>query len=233
MEVVDTLIISDIHLGTHICRSQILLKTLKTYQNRNKYLFNRLILLGDIFEDLNFNRFDEYEWAFLSYLRELSDPKNKVNVIWVLGNHDYEPLITASRIIGVEVFEEYTWTYDGKKYLAIHGDQFDRFLINNAFISKLAIKLFLLIQKIDSKHKIISRYLDRFSTKWLQLSTKVKRGAIEYARKKHVDTIFCGHVHHAELFEDTITYGNTGSWVQIPSSYIAIGKNGTNLIYVD
>ena len=230
---VDTIIISDIHLGTHICRAEALLKTLKQYKKKGNYIFKRLILLGDIFQDLNFNRFNQYEWEFLSYIRNLSDPTNHIQVIWVLGNHDYEPLITASRLLGVEVFEEYQWVYNNKKYLAIHGDQFDRFLINNVFISKLSIKLFQFIQRIDFKHKRFSRYLDKFSSKWLQLADKVKYGAIEYARKKQVDAIFCGHVHQANLIIDTITYGNTGSWTQIPSSYITIGKNGINLIKVE
>lgn len=231
--VVDTIIISDIHLGSPICRAEVLLKTLKQYKKRGNYTFKRLILLGDIFQDINCNRFNQYEWEFLSYIRTLSDPKNHIQVIWVLGNHDYESLITVSQLLGIEVFEEYRWIYDNKKYLAIHGDQFDRFLINNVFISKLSIKLFQFIQRIDFKHKRFSRYLDKFSSRWLQLADKVKYSAIEHARKKQADTILCGHVHHADLIIDTITYGNTGSWTQIPSSYITIGKNGINLIKVE
>ena len=56
MKIIDTLICSDLHLGTKISRADLLLKELKQYQ------FNRLILNGDIFEDLNFTRFNSEQW---------------------------------------------------------------------------------------------------------------------------------------------------------------------------
>src|SRR5437763_8547420 len=44
----DTIIISDLHLGSEVSRAPAALKMLKSAS------FNRLILLGDIFSDLNF-----------------------------------------------------------------------------------------------------------------------------------------------------------------------------------
>jgi len=44
---VDTLIVSDVHLGSDLSRPDALLATLR------QYTFQRLILLGDIFDDLN------------------------------------------------------------------------------------------------------------------------------------------------------------------------------------
>lgn len=222
MIITDTIICSDLHLGTKISKANLLLTELKKYQ------FNRLILNGDIFEDLNFTRFNSEQWELLSYFRKLSNPKRNTSVIWILGNHDYKTLTTASHFLGLDVHEEYTWNYDTKKLIAVHGDQFDRFVINNSALSKLAIKLFITFQRSHT----LSRYIDRLSTRWLRLIDKVQLGALDYAHKKKADYIFCGHTHYPELILNqtkTITYINTGSWIQNECSYATIGEDGVQL----
>ena len=47
--------------------------------------FRRLILLGDIFSDLNFGRLTKPHWKFLGYIRKLSNPKRGIEVVWVEG----------------------------------------------------------------------------------------------------------------------------------------------------
>src|ERR1700721_77548 len=49
--------------------------------------FRRLILLGDIFADLNFGRLTKEHWKFLGYIRKLSNPKRNVEVTWVEANN--------------------------------------------------------------------------------------------------------------------------------------------------
>jgi len=39
--------------------------------------YRRLILLGDIFADLNFGRLKKEHWKFLGFIRKLSNPKRK------------------------------------------------------------------------------------------------------------------------------------------------------------
>ena len=41
-----------------------------------------------------------------------------------------------SHLVGVRVYEEYIWNYGGKKHLAVHGHQFDRFIVNNLLLSQ-------------------------------------------------------------------------------------------------
>jgi metallophosphoesterase superfamily enzyme len=60
IEEVDTLIVSDIHLGSEVSRSKQLLDVIKQFQ------FKRLILNGDVFDDLNFKRLSKSDWKFLS-----------------------------------------------------------------------------------------------------------------------------------------------------------------------
>jgi metallophosphoesterase superfamily enzyme len=80
--VYDTLILSDVHLGAETSRAREATSLLKNSR------FRRLILLGDIFADLNFGRLTKEHWKFLGQIRKLSNPKRNIEVVWVEGNHD-------------------------------------------------------------------------------------------------------------------------------------------------
>ena len=96
---VDTLLLSDIHLGSDISRARDALALLKICS------FRRLILLGDIFSDLNFARLNSDHWKFLSYIRKLSNRKRNVEIVWVEGNHDQGLSKVMSHLVGVPVFQ--------------------------------------------------------------------------------------------------------------------------------
>src|SRR6476661_2178968 len=187
----DTVILSDLHLGSEVSRAKAALQMLKAVS------FSRLILLGDIFCDLNFRRLKKEHWQFLGYIRKLSNPKRGVEVVWVEGNHDYGLSEVMSHLVGVKVYEEYEWEFEGHRHLAIHGHQFDRFAVNNLLFSSLATLVHLQLQKLDFKGKAFSRFLDRLGARWLRLSSKVASGAILHAQTRRADRVFCGHTHQA------------------------------------
>src|SRR5215813_15051888 len=143
----DTVIISDLHLGSDISRAADALELLQSV------FFRRLILLGDMFADLNFSRLTKEHWKFLGFIRKLSNPKHDVEVVWVEGNHDHGLTEVMSHLVGVPVYQEYAWDYAGKRHLAIHGHQFDSFICNNVLLSKFGQLIFLWLQKVDSKNK--------------------------------------------------------------------------------
>src|SRR5450432_708642 len=126
-------------------------------------VFQRLILLGDIFSDLNFRRLKKEHWQFLSYIRKLSNPKRGVEVVWVEGNHDHGLTDVMSHLVGVRVFQEYRWHYGGLRHLAIHGHQFDGFQVSNLRLSRLGTMLYLQLQKLDLKGKPVTRLIDRLN----------------------------------------------------------------------
>src|ERR1700745_4282344 len=127
----DTLILSDLHLGSQLSRASDARDVLR--HNR----FQRLILLGDIFSDLNFGRLTKPHWKFLSYIRKLSNPKRGVQVVWVEGNHDNGLSNVMSHLVGVKVYHEYQCDFGGYRPLAIRGHQFDLFVVNNFLLSRL------------------------------------------------------------------------------------------------
>jgi UDP-2,3-diacylglucosamine pyrophosphatase LpxH len=222
--VYDTLVLSDVHLGSELSRAQAATQMLR--QNR----FRRLILLGDIFSDLNFGRLTKDHWKFLGYIRKLSNPKRGVEVVWVEGNHDRGLTAVMSHLVGVRVYQEYSWEFDGRRHLAIHGHQFDRFVINNLLLSNLGSFLHLQLQKLDFKGKWFSRFLDRLNTRWLRLSSKVAAGAVAHAQMRRAERIFCGHTHVALSRErEGIEYFNCGSWTDSRPTYITVDAEGVQI----
>ena len=220
----DTIILSDLHLGSEVSRASAALRMLKSAS------FNRLILLGDIFSDLNFGRLKKEHWKVLSYIRKLSNPKREVEVVWVEGNHDHGLSDVMSHLVGIRVYQEYMWEFDGIRHLAIHGHQFDRFLTRNRPLSAFLSWLHLGLQKMSFGKRRMMGFIERFDTAWLRLSAKVAEGAFAHARSRGAQRIFCGHTHEAlSLNRDGVEYYNSGSWTQEPSTYIAIDHNGVKV----
>jgi UDP-2,3-diacylglucosamine pyrophosphatase LpxH len=214
---VDTMIVSDIHLGSEVSRPEAVLATLKNYS------FGRLILLGDIFDDLNFHRLSREHWELLSYIRLLTNRKRKVEVVWVVGNHDELLVDVMKYLIGSQVRKSFLWEENGQKFFAIHGHQFDYFLIHNRFLSNLATLLYRIIQRLDTRKQRFSHYIKRASKKWLRVSKDVAEGAVRMGVKKGADYVFCGHTHKSLHWVICgIKYFNTGCWTDIPSSYVTI-----------
>ena len=220
--VCDTLILSDLHLSSEISRARDALRMLKQSS------FRRLILLGDIFSDLNFGRLKKEHWQFLGYIRKLSNPKRQVEVVWVEGNHDRGLTEVMSHLVGVNVYQEYSWEYSGMRHLAIHGHQFDRFVINNLLLSRLGTLVHIRLQKVQGKP--FARLLDRLNTRWLRLSSKVSSGAVSHARFRQAGRVFCGHTHAPMHIEkDGIQYFNAGSWTDSRPTFVTIGEEGVHI----
>ncbi|MBD3238086.1 MAG: UDP-2,3-diacylglucosamine diphosphatase [Candidatus Moranbacteria bacterium] len=218
-----TIIVSDLHLGSKMSRSRALIKLLKSYN------FKKLILLGDIFDSLDFTDLTQQQWDFLTYLTKLS---RQVKVRWVEGNHDQGLIKITSLLMGIKVYKKYTWEYQGKKYLAVHGHQFDRFIINNTVLSWIISFLYSIAQRLDMKNRRIVNYFKKNNHGWLRLSKKVASSAIFYGKLYRADYVFCGHTHQAMYkYDHKIHYYNAGCWTDIPSSYLIIDENGVCLEY--
>jgi UDP-2,3-diacylglucosamine pyrophosphatase LpxH len=152
-------------------------------------------------------------------------------VVWVEGNHDHGLTEIMSHLVGVRVFQEYRWDYQGLRHIAVHGHQFDSFAVSNVHFNYLfGTLLYLQLQKWDSKNKVLTRFLDRLNTRWLRLSTKVADGALAYARHHQAARIFCGDTHAAlHQYEPCVDYFNCGSWIDEHPTYITVGEAGVQI----
>jgi UDP-2,3-diacylglucosamine pyrophosphatase LpxH len=220
----DTVILSDLHLGSEVSRAKTALELLKGIS------FSRLILLGDIFCDLNFRRLKKEHWQFLGYIRKLSNPKRGVEVVWVEGNHDHGLSDVMSHLVGIEVYQQYLWEFGGIRHLAIHGHQFDGFVLKNGPVSRILTAIHLQFQKFSFGKKRVVGFLERFDTTWLRLSSKVKAGAFCHAKRYAAERVFCGHTHEAmQATRDGIDYFNSGSWTQARPTFITIDEEGVRI----
>jgi UDP-2,3-diacylglucosamine pyrophosphatase LpxH len=132
--------------------------------------------------------------------------------------------------MGVKVYQEYTWEYRGQRHLAIHGHQFDRFLVRNALLSHIGSFIYLNLQKLDSRRLRLVRLLDRLSTAWLRLSPNVRAGALAHARTRGAQVVYCGHTHFALQAEEVgIRYYNSGSWTGSRATYITVDREGVHI----
>ena len=222
---IDTLILSDLHLGSPIGKPA-LVRSLLTHHR-----FKRLILLGDIFDyHANYHKLDDEHMDLVALLRSFREMRDR-EIIWIRGNHDHNRDGELSRFIGANILEEYAWKHDGKEYLAIHGDQFDSFVHNQSNFNAWAHVFFLGLQRLDKKGRHIVKIIDYANASIRRLSSKIARGAIRHALRHGADYVFCGHTHIAkklvhESNGTVIHYYNTGCWTHTPSTFAVIDDRG-------
>src|ERR1700674_5887722 len=107
LPVYNTLILSDLHLGAETSHAREATRVLK--ENR----FHRLILLGDIFADLNFARLTKDHWKFLGYIRKLTNPRCMMGVGGGDGHHHLTITNIMSLRVVVRVYQYFAWQYAG------------------------------------------------------------------------------------------------------------------------
>jgi len=214
-----TTIISDIHLGSDCCQAKMLEAFLENIESRS----TRLILNGDVFDSMDFRRLEKHHWRILSRLRKISD---KMEVVWVVGNHD-GPAEVISHLLGLTVVNNYEFVSGGKKVLILHGHIFDEFIDNHPVLTWIGDMIYWLLQKLDSllfrDEHYIARAAKHSSKSYLRCSEHIKERAIKLAKSRGCDVVCCGHTHNAEMsFFGSTQYINSGCWTEKPCHFIAI-----------
>jgi UDP-2,3-diacylglucosamine pyrophosphatase LpxH len=219
MEILNTVLFSDVHLGSPTSRAYYLLNALKELR------FKKLVIVGDMFEDLNFKHLTSTQWELLEHIGKLS--RRDVEVVWIEGNHDAKFVHFMASMIGIPVQKEYEWVVNDKHFLALHGHQFDSFMTNNIVAGRLLAALYALLQRIMSSH-VFDTIMLKLSDRWLRLTEQVAVLAIDYAKKKKADVVVCGHTHFIYSYEkDNVAYFNLGCWNNNPSYILLVADNGT------
>ncbi len=221
--VCDTVVISDIHLGSQVSRRVELLDTLKKF-----YPFRRLVILGDLFENLDFSRLKAIDFEVLDVIRDLAT-RQGVCVDWIEGNHDEAAHHLIERLLGCNTHFEMTLDLYDRGYLLMHGHQFDQFLQKHPKIGMIAGNIYNAVQVREGQQRRLSRWLKKKSKKWLKVCQKVERFAVNHAESYGVDYILCGHTHYfdAELSDpcSPIRYVNTGCWTDNPCTITTICRD--------
>lgn len=219
-----TLFLSDLHLGTRVCRADYLLDLLRRVN------CDRLVLVGDVFDVWAMRRRIFWDPAQEAVVQQvLSLALHGVEVIYVPGNHD--ELVrdfVGSEIRGVRIQRELVhWTADGRRFRVSHGDEFDGVVRHNRVAHWLGDFGYNLLLNGSRHLNTIRRHLGhRYWSLSAWLKTRVSGAAREYirrfeeaavatARKGGFDGCICGHIHkpNVEQFGDVL-YCNDGDWVE-------------------
>ncbi len=218
-----TLWISDLHLGTPGCQARALLDFLKHTECET------LFLVGDIIDGWQLKRHWYWPQAHNDVIQKLLRKARKgTRVIFIPGNHDeFARKYLNHNFGGIDVAEE--WIHemaDGRKLWVMHGDLFDGVIQCAKWLAHVGDSLYEFTLKLN-RH--LNSMRARMGLPYWSLSKylkqKVKR-AVSYvgdfeaavareARKRGVQGVVCGHIHHAEMRDiDGILYCNDGDWVE-------------------
>ena len=205
----DCLVISDLHLGSDMCQAAFL-ESFLLWAVANA---RELVINGDIFDDLNFNRLTKRHFSCLKIIRKNSD-RDDFRLTWIRGNHD-GPADIVGHIVGVEVLDEYIYDNGATRLLILHGDQFDTFIASFKVLTNVACAIFYWMQRYFPFN--VSRWIRRVTKKWQRNSEIVQEQALLYAKLKGVPNVTCGHTHLALTAEARgVRYFNSGTWIESP-----------------
>ncbi|MGI9523125.1 MAG: UDP-2,3-diacylglucosamine diphosphatase [Hyphomicrobiaceae bacterium] len=225
-----TLFISDVHLGTRACQAEMLIDFLRQHEAETIYL------VGDIVDFWRIKRGAVWPQSHNDVLQKLLWKVRKgARVIYIPGNHD-EGLrdYCGSRFGGIEIERDSVHTTaDGRRYLVIHGDEFDvvvRYARWLAFLGDRGYQLALwtnwplnfIRRRMGLGYWSLSAYLKNRVKTAVNFIGDFENSLSDEARRRNVDGVICGHIHHAASKKiDAIHYVNTGDWVE---SCTAVGE---------
>jgi UDP-2,3-diacylglucosamine pyrophosphatase LpxH len=215
--------ISDIHLGTRGCKAEALLDFLRLTDSDHLYL------VGDIIDGWRLKK--SWYWAQSHndvVQKILRKARKGTQVVYIPGNHDEAARDYAGLQFGdIAVQDEAIHvTADNRRLLILHGDCFDGVVKYARWLAHLGDSAYTAILTFNHWFNEVRR---RLGYPYWSLSQYLKakvKNAVEYiscfetavadeARRRGVDGVICGHIHHAEMREiDGILYCNDGDWVE-------------------
>ena len=216
---VSALFISDVHLGSKVSRGELVVRLLNEYES------DEIFFAGDLFDDLNLHRLHKEHWELLTEIRSYS--KNH-RVILVMGNHD-QLLSSLGKLLGIDVVPEIIWTSKGRRYLIIHGHQFDRYVMNRPITTAVASAIYYVAQHYSWNEKQqFARFLKKKSKQYLRLSEEIAPRLAAYAKSKGADGVIFGHTHESmDKMVDGVHMINCGCFTDVPSSCVIALYDGT------
>jgi UDP-2,3-diacylglucosamine pyrophosphatase LpxH len=144
------------------------------------------------------------------------------------GNHDeFLENFTNSSFGSVRLIERCIHTgADGRRYLVLHGHQFDGLVPFNRLLERLGSRVYNWILELNLRMNQVSRrlgfgywsvasYLKFKAKSAVKYVTQYEEAMVQLARQQDVDGVICGHIHRAEIRDiEGIRYLNSGDWVE-------------------
>lgn len=228
-----SIFISDVHLGSKACQADALLEFLKHNTSDN------LFLVGDIIDGWRLKKKWYFPQSHANVVRKiLSISKKGTSVYYVLGNHDEaaRKFLTFDISIGnIKIINRHEYlALNGRRYLVIHGDMFDGFLLNpkNRWLMHLGDHAYNFLVWVNLHLNRVRHWMGMgywSLSKFIKSRTKSAVSYInsfedrvsDYCKKKSFDGIICGHIHVPEIKEiNGVEYMNDGDWCETCSALV-------------
>lgn len=223
---VRSVFVSDLHMGYKGADIRALTAFLRAHE------FDHLFLVGDVIDGWKLE--SRWYWsrdysALLDLLLQLA--RRRVRVVAITGNHDEklrDLLAVLARPVllrrfGLRVDERIVHrAADGRRYLVMHGDQFDGALVRGT--SKLADRLWSWLgekalvrpraaTRVEGGRRIRWSLGKAIATNALTLIGRYQDSALRRAARDGLDGIVCGHSHVPGLVRrGGLVFANCGSW---------------------
>ena len=210
---VRALFISDLHLGTRDCRAGSLLDLLARCDA------DILYLVGDVVDGWRLKA--RWHWppshdAIVQSL--LRKQQTGTRILYIPGNHDeFLRHSIGLRIGGIEVVSSAVHEgADGRRYLVLHGDQFDPIVRRMRRLAVLGIWVY---AAAVLTHDAVTRWHRRLGRRWSRRRVRqiyaFENAVVAEARRQKMQGVVCGHIHHPAMHDRLdVNYYNTGDWVE-------------------
>jgi UDP-2,3-diacylglucosamine pyrophosphatase LpxH len=215
--------VSDVHLGSRHSQADDLIEFLREHEADHLYL------VGDMIDGWELKR--HWSWnedANTLVQKLLRKNRKRTRITYLYGNHDeFVRHFDGLRFGGVQVRERVIHTAaDGRRYLVLHGHQFDGLVHFNRLLERVGSRIYDLILDFNLQFNRVRRrlgfgywsvaaHLKYRAKSAVKYVTEFEHAMLHLARMQGVDGIICGHIHHAEIREvEGIVYMNCGDWVE-------------------
>ncbi len=215
--------VSDVHLGTRSAQAAELLEFLRSVETQTLYL------VGDIIDFWKVRRGPHWPQSHNDVLQKILRKARKgTRVVFIPGNHDDGIRdVCGMDFGGIEVRRDAIHqTACGKKYLVLHGDEFDiitRYARWLAFLGDRSYEVALALNApLNWARRLygldywsLSNFLKQRVKSAVNFIGEFEVALAAEARRRGVDGLICGHIHHANIrMIDGIHYLNAGDWVE-------------------
>jgi len=230
---IDSLFISDVHLGSRGSNSNELIEVLKKYEPEN------IFIIGDFIDGWLLRRRWYWNKNFTLLIRKLILLSVKgVNIVYVTGNHDeflreFTPFRFNENIV---IVDEYIWD----QYYISHGDLYDG-VVKLKWLGKLggigyelAILIDRLLKKIGFKQSF-SKWVKTTVKDAVKFVTNFENQLSFQAKQRNCVGVICGHIHtpvikDVIIGDKVIQYINCGDWIE-NNSYIVYNDGKFKIEY--
>lgn len=219
-----TIFISDLHIGSTQCQADVLLDFLKHNDSEVLYLVGDIIDFWALSKKVYWPK--DHNTVIQKILRKA---RHDTKVIYVPGNHDenvrdYHEYVFGDIVVMNSIIHT---TANGKRFLVVHGDEYDTIAKYHQWIAKLGSKGYDFLLEVNRIIRRLRRAFGiqnnfslaafvKFKVKnAVQFMSDYEQSIVNTLKDEGLDGVICGHIHHAEIKTiDEFIYVNTGDFVE-------------------